>query len=85
MLVTLAWLSTAFAYILYFRIMQAAGATNTSLVTLLVPPSAILLGAVFLGERLGGMEILATALIAAGLLVIDGRVQVAWKRFLRST
>jgi drug/metabolite transporter (DMT)-like permease len=51
-----------------------AGATNASLVTLIVPVSAILLGAVFLGERLELFEVGGMALIAIGLLTIDGRV-----------
>lgn len=70
----MALLSTAFAYILYFRIMALAGATNASLVTLLVPPSAILLGFLFLGERLGITEIVGMLLIGAGLLILDGRL-----------
>lgn len=69
----LALLSTAFAYILYFRIVAAAGATNASLVTLLVPVSAILLGMVFLGEKLEWFEFGGMVAIAIGLLVIDGR------------
>lgn len=48
----LATLCTAYAYILYFRILASAGAVNISLVTLLVPVSAIALGALFLGETL---------------------------------
>lgn len=67
-------LSTAFGYLLFFRILTLAGATNTSLVTLLVPPSAILLGALFLGERLSATDLAGMALIGAGLLVLDGRV-----------
>ncbi|MFS8045640.1 DMT family transporter [Rhizobium sp. BR 314] len=78
----LALLSTAFAYILFFRIMALAGATNTSLVTLLVPPFAILLGFLFLDERLGFSEVAGMALIAAGLLILDGRVY-AWLRGAR--
>lgn len=70
----LALLSTAFAYILYFRIVAAAGATNASLVTLIVPVSGIVLGALFLGERLAWFELAGMGLIACGLLVIDGRV-----------
>lgn len=54
--------------------MAAAGATNTSLVTLLVPPSAILLGLLFLGERLEMTDIAGMALIGAGLVILDGRV-----------
>lgn len=76
----LALLSTAFAYILFFRIMSVAGATNTSLVTLLVPPGAILLGALFLGERLGMEDMAGMALIGAGLVVLDGRILPrAWR------
>ncbi|ASY63723.1 Permease of the drug/metabolite transporter (DMT) superfamily [Sinorhizobium sojae CCBAU 05684] len=70
----LAFVSTAYAYILFFRIMAEAGATNTSLVTLLVPPSAILLGYLFLGERLQPIDFAGMALIAAGLAVLDGRI-----------
>lgn len=70
----LALLATAFAYILYFSIIASAGATNASLVTLLVPPSAILLGAAFLGERLDLYEMGGMGLIGLGLLAIDGRL-----------
>ncbi len=70
----LALLSTAFAYILYFRILSTAGATNVLLVTLLVPISAILLGVLFLGESLEPRQIAGMALVVAGLAAIDGRV-----------
>lgn len=70
----LALLSTAFAYILYFNLVASAGATNASLVTLIVPASAILLGAVFLGERLEAFELVGILLIGLGLVTIDGRL-----------
>ncbi len=70
--------STALAYILYFRLLASAGATNAILVTLLIPVTAILLGALFLGERLGWLHFLGMAVIGLGLLVIDGRL---WARF----
>lgn len=70
----LALLSTSYGYILYFRIIAEAGATNASLVTLIVPVGAILLGAVFLGERLESFEFAGMTVIAAGLVVIDGRL-----------
>lgn len=72
--IALALFSTALAYILFFNIVASAGATNVSLVTLIVPASAVLLGAAFLGERLEAFEILGMALIALGLVTIDGRV-----------
>ena len=70
----LALLSTAFAYILYFNLVASAGATNASLVTLIVPASAILLGILFLGERLELFELGGMLLIAFGLVTIDGRL-----------
>lgn len=71
--VLLAAVSTAFAYILFFRILGRNGATNISLVTLLVPVSAILLGAVVLGEALEPRDFIGFGLIALGLAAIDGR------------
>lgn len=73
-LVALAVLSTALAYVIFFSIIRRAGATNVMLVTLLIPPSAILLGALFLGEVLGAGEIAGALVIGLALLLIDGRV-----------
>ena len=73
-IVGLAVLSTALAYILYFRILASAGATNLLLVTLLIPVSAILLGSTILGETLTTHQIAGMALIGAGLLIMDGRL-----------
>lgn len=72
-LIGLALLSTALAYIIFFRLLSTAGSTNTSLVTLLIPPSAILLGIAFLGERLSVPQVGGMVLIGLGLLVLDGR------------
>ncbi len=77
----LALASTALAYILYFRILASGGAVNISLVTLIVPVVAILLGAAFLGERPGWQAWCGMALIGAGLVAIDGRV---FRRALRA-
>ena len=71
--VALALLSTAVAYVLYFRILATAGATNLLLVTLLVPVSALFLGMTILGERLEPAQVLGMALIGLGLAAIDGR------------
>ena len=67
----LALASTAFAYTLFFRILAAAGATFVSLVTLIVPASAILLGIAFLGEQITLNQLLGMAVIASGLLVMN--------------
>lgn len=66
-------LSTGIAFVIYFRILGRNGATNISLVTFLVPVSAILLGVLVLGEALEPREIIGFALIALGLAAIDGR------------
>lgn len=69
----LALFSTALAYILYFRILATAGATNLLLVTFLIPVSAILLGAYFLDEQLALNDFAGMGLICLGLAAIDGR------------
>lgn len=70
----LAVLCTAFAYVLYFKILASAGATNVSLVTFLVPVSAILLGMIWLGETLTTSNITGMVLIIIGLIFVDGRL-----------
>jgi len=73
-LLGLSLLCTAVAYLLYFRLLASAGANNMSLVTFLVPVSAITLGAVFLGERLGSTAFAGMGILFVGLAVIDGRL-----------
>jgi drug/metabolite transporter (DMT)-like permease len=72
-LVGLALLSTALAYVIFFRILARAGATNLLLVTFLIPVSALLLGVAFLAEAVSAHQLLGMALIGLGLAVIDGR------------
>lgn len=79
-LLGLALLSTALGYAIYFRILARAGATNILLVTLLIPPSAVLLGVLILGERLEPHHLLGFTAIALGLAAIDGRVFGRLKR-----
>lgn len=77
---SLALLSTALAYVIFFRILATAGATNLALVTLLIPVSALLLGHFVLGEGLEAQHFLGMALIALGLIAIDGRASAALRR-----
>jgi drug/metabolite transporter (DMT)-like permease len=72
-LVSLALLGTALAYLIYFRLLASAGATNLLLVALLAPASALVLGVLFLGEPVAPAMLAGMALIAAGLVTIDGR------------
>jgi drug/metabolite transporter (DMT)-like permease len=70
----LSLLSTVVAYLLFFRILASAGATNLLLVTFLIPVSAVWLGTLFLGEHLEVKHVIGMACIAAGLAAIDGRL-----------
>lgn len=71
----LAVLSTAVAYIMYFRILSSSGATNILLVTFLVPVSAILLGVTVLEEDLLARHFAGMVLVGLGLSAIDGRLR----------
>ena len=73
-LVGVAALSTALAYILYFRILATAGATNLLLVTLLIPATSIALGVTLLDETMRMSHFIGLAVIGCGLLAIDGRL-----------
>ncbi len=73
-LVGLALISTALAYLLFFRIMRTAGPSNVMLVTFLIPVSAILLGSGLLGEELLPRHFAGMAAIFVGLALIDGRI-----------
>ena len=73
-LLAVATISTALAYLMYFQLLVRAGAANLMLVTLLIPPFAIALGAAFLGETLGREAWLGFALIGTGLIITDGRL-----------
>lgn len=76
-IIGLAVVSTALAYVVFFRILSTAGATNLALVTFLIPVSAIMLGILFLGEVLLARHIAGMMLIGLGLAAIDGRL---WRK-----
>jgi drug/metabolite transporter (DMT)-like permease len=66
--------STVIAFIIFFRLIASAGATNATLVTFLIPISAVLLGVTFLGETFSGLQLAGMTLIGLGILVMDGRI-----------
>ena len=70
----IALLSTAFAYVIYFRLLASAGATNLLLVTFLIPVSATFLGVLVLSEPVRAAHLAGFALIVCGLVAIDGRL-----------
>ena len=73
-LIALAVFGTAFAYIVFFKILVSAGPSNVMLVTLLIPVTALILGNLFLNESIQIKEILGALIIGTGLLFIDGRL-----------
>ena len=76
----LAVLSTALAYIVFFRISATAGPSNVMLVTLLIPVTATALGVLLLGETLSINQVAGALVIASGLIVIDGRLLARFRR-----
>ncbi len=70
-------IATALAYLLYYRVLGMAGSGNLLLVTLIIPPIAITLGAIVRHETLHPGEYLGFGLLALGLSIIDGRL---WRR-----
>ncbi|TNF13072.1 MAG: DMT family transporter [Rhodobacteraceae bacterium] len=64
---------SALAYLLYYRILALAGAANLALVTLLIPPVAIVAGWSIYDERLGWAEGAGFALLALGLMILNRR------------
>ncbi len=79
-IVALALFCTALGYVLYFKLIETAGATNALLVTLLVPPTAILMGGLIFGERLTSGQFAGFGIIALGLALIDGRLFAPLRR-----
>jgi drug/metabolite transporter (DMT)-like permease len=79
----LAVVSTALAFLIYFRVLARAGAVNFQLVAYLIPVSAILLGVGFLGETLEWRHIIGMGVIAIGLAVIDGRAHQTLMRAVK--
>lgn len=67
-------MATALAYLLYYRVLGMAGSGNLMLVTLLIPPVAITLGALVRHETLHPGEYIGFAVLALGLSLIDGRL-----------
>ncbi len=70
----LAVLASALAYLLFYRILARVGAGNASLVTLMVAPVSILLGALLMDEVLPLRAYAGFAILATGLVILDGRL-----------
>ncbi len=73
-LFSLVIISTVIAYLLFFEILRRAGAANLMLVTLLIPPIAVVLSSLFLDEKFENTAWIGFLIIAVGLLITDGRL-----------
>jgi len=73
-------IATAVAYLLYYRVLTMAGSGNLMLCTLLVAPVAIILGVVVLGEELKPQAYFGFAVLALGLLILDGRILSVFRK-----
>jgi drug/metabolite transporter (DMT)-like permease len=82
-IVAMGVLGSALPSLCHFTVLQRAGATNASLVTLIMPITPILLGGVFLGERLSATDVTGALIIAAALTMIDGRPLRVLRRAVR--
>ena len=66
-------LCSVLAYIIYFKILESAGASNLLVCTVIIPPSAIVLNSLFLNQAVSQSEIIGLLIIIVGLIVLDGR------------
>ncbi|MEL6566105.1 MAG: DMT family transporter [Pseudomonadota bacterium] len=73
-------IATAGAYLLYYRVLAMAGSGNLMLVTLLIAPVAITLGALVRHEALSPNAFIGFGLLALGLIILDGRVWASLRR-----
>ena len=80
MVLRLGVLGTALAYPLYFKILEVAGSSNLMLVTIIVPVFAIILDAALLSQFVTGSDLFDFALVALGLLIMDGRLNYSLLR-----
>ena len=71
---------TALAFLIFYAIIAGAGAAYASLVTYLVPPIALLYGAIFLDERFGAAAFGGLALILGGVALGTGRLRIRRRR-----
>jgi drug/metabolite transporter (DMT)-like permease len=79
-IVTLGALGTAVAYLLYFWLIVHVGATRTTLVTYLLPCTALIWGVTLLGETVTWYAIAGLALVLAGTMVTNGTFSGLVKR-----
>lgn len=78
--IVLGFFGTAMAYLVYYKLIDFAGATFISLVTYLLPPIGVALGVLFLDEKPGWYSLVGLVFIIMGVMVVNGTVATTWKR-----
>jgi drug/metabolite transporter (DMT)-like permease len=72
--IAFAILCSVLAYLIYFKILATTGPGNLLLCTIIIPPSAIILNAIFINEMIKIHEFIGMLIIIFGLLILDGRI-----------
>tara|TARA_B100000900_G_scaffold108767_1_gene90610 strand:- start:516 stop:1415 length:900 start_codon:yes stop_codon:yes gene_type:complete len=72
--IAFAVLCSVLAYLIYFKILSTTGPGNLLLCTIIIPPSSIILNAIFINETINIHEFLGMMIIVFGLLILDGRI-----------
>ncbi len=83
-IVALAVFGTAVALTFFFELLRRSSATFVSMVTYIIPPGGIVLGAVILDEHIGWNHLAGCALILAGVMVVNGYLIQLFMRAFRS-
>ena len=73
-LIGLSIAGTAFAYVVYYRILELAGASSLMLVTIIVPIFAVSIDAIILSKWISAQTLGGFVIISLGLSLIDGRI-----------
>ncbi len=68
----LGFVTTGFAYLLYFRLLDQVGVVNTSTIAFLIPVFALIWGRVFLGEPITVSNVVGGGLVLAGVALVNG-------------
>ena len=75
-MVALGVFGSGFAYIWNFKIMQAAGSAIASTVTYVTPVVAVIVGIIFLGEKISWYEPLGAIIVLLGAAIGQQRIKV---------
>ncbi|MFN3172555.1 MAG: DMT family transporter [Hyphomicrobiales bacterium] len=82
--IALAVFCTALTYLIFFRVLKMAGASNATLVGLVIPVFTMLFAVPILGETITLLKLSGMLMIAVGMMVLDGRPLAALRGKLKA-